>query len=138
LTFIDLRDPAGSLALLQLIFGQDASAIINGLGSKLPARWRQKFEEYGLAEYLEFPMSVGEFEQSVLRTTHKFRPTVSEKLVAYLSERIGHLSHQIDSNHVFEDSIKIHASAMTERSHVLSVISVLGTKELQRLYSLGT
>jgi len=45
LTFIDLRDPAGSLALLQLIFGQDASAIVIGLGSKLPASWRQRFEE---------------------------------------------------------------------------------------------
>lgn len=89
LTFIDLRDPAGSLALLHLIFGQDASAIVIGLGSKLPTTWRQKFEEYGLAEYLEFPMSVEEFEQSVLRATHKLRPTVSEKLVAYLPAKAG-------------------------------------------------
>jgi pilus assembly protein CpaE len=89
LTFIDLRDPAGSLALLQLIFGQDASAIVIGLGFKLPASWRQRFEEYGLAEYLEFPMSVEEFEQSVLRATRKVRPTVSEKLVAYLPAKAG-------------------------------------------------
>lgn len=89
LTFIDLRDPAGSLALLQLIFGQDASAIVIGLGSKLPASWSQKFEEYGLAEYLDFPMTVEEFEQSVLRATRKFRPTFSEKLVAYLPAKAG-------------------------------------------------
>ncbi len=89
LTFIDLRDPAGALNLLQLVFGQDPSAIVIALGSKLPASWRQKFEEYGLASYLEFPMNVEEFERAIIHAIRKVRTTISEKLVVFLPAKAG-------------------------------------------------
>lgn len=89
LTLIDLRDPAGALNLLQLVFGQDPSAIVIGLGSKLPASWRQKFEEYGLAAYLEFPMNVEEFERAIIHAVRTARTTISEKLVVFLPAKAG-------------------------------------------------
>ena len=89
LTFIDLRDPDASLALLKLILVHDQGAVVIGLSSQLPPAWRQRFDQYGLAGYLEPPISPEEFERSVWQAVRKVRSAVSEKVVAFLPAKAG-------------------------------------------------
>jgi pilus assembly protein CpaE len=89
LIFIDLRDPAGGLALLKLVLVQDPGAVVIGLASELPSSWRQRFAEYGLAGFLELPMNAEEFERSIIQAVRKVRGAVSEKLLAFLPAKAG-------------------------------------------------
>lgn len=98
ITFIDLRDPAEGLNILKLVLGCDASAIVIGLASQLPPAWRQRFDEYGIAQYLELPMSAEEFERSVVKAVRKVRGAVSEKIVAFLPAKAGSGSSTVALN----------------------------------------
>jgi pilus assembly protein CpaE len=98
LTFIDLRDPVEGLSLLKLVLGCDSSAVVIGLTSQLPTSWRQRFDEYGLAGYLELPMNVEDFERCVVKAIRKVKVAISEKVVAFLPAKAGSGSTTIALN----------------------------------------
>jgi Flp pilus assembly CpaE family ATPase len=89
LVFLDLRTPENALDLLQKIRECKAATATVGLCSSLPAGWRERFVEAGVAAFLETPMTQEAFESSIRDAIHKVRAGVSDKLSVFLPSKAG-------------------------------------------------
>ncbi len=96
--FLDLRTPESAIDLVQKIHGSNAAPAIVGLSSNLPPSWRERFEEAGVAAFLEVPMAQDSFESSIRDAIHKVRAAVSDKVSVFLPSKAGSGSTTIALN----------------------------------------
>jgi Flp pilus assembly CpaE family ATPase len=96
--FLDLRTLESAFDLVQKIHGCDAAPTIVGLSSNLPASWRERFEEAGVAAFLEVPIGQDTFESSIREAIRKVRAAVSDKVSVFLPSKAGSGSTTIALN----------------------------------------
>src|SRR6266849_1921343 len=60
-----------------------------GLCSCMPASWRGRFDEAGVAAFLEIPMTPDTFECGIRDAIRKVRAGVSDKLSVFLPSKAG-------------------------------------------------
>ena len=89
LVFIDLSAPERALELINTILGHAADTAIVGLCSASTARGRDRFNQAGIAAFLEMPLTLDAFECSVREAIRKVRAGVSEKLSVFLPAKAG-------------------------------------------------
>ena len=89
LVFLDLRTPERALHLVQAIRGCSATTAMVGLSSSTPASWRDRFDEAGVAAFLEIPLTPESFESSIRDAIRKVRAAVSDKLTVFLPSKAG-------------------------------------------------
>jgi pilus assembly protein CpaE len=89
LVFLDLRAPESALELVQAIRGCSATTAMVGLSSSIPASWRDRLDEAGVAAFLEVPMTHDTFESSIRDAIRKVRAAVSNTLSVFLPSKAG-------------------------------------------------
>src|SRR5712664_2190063 len=76
LVFLDLRTPESALDLVRTIRESTATIAMVGLCSCMPASWRGRFDEAGVAAFLEIPMTPDTFECGIRDAIRKVRAGV--------------------------------------------------------------
>ncbi len=89
LVFVDLTAPERALALIDAVLNHAPRTAIVGLSTASSAGRRDVFDQAGVAAYLETPLTLEGFADSVRNAIHKVRAEVSSKLSVFLPAKAG-------------------------------------------------